>query len=300
MEDAALYRAIIDSLYDAAYFVDTDHRIAYLNKSAERLTGFKSKEVVGSLCQGDIRSLLDGRGRGLCRDECPLAKTLEDGRRREAQLFLRHKDGRRVPVLVRTAPVRNERGRIVGAVEVFSDNSATLARRARVDELERTSLMDDLTRLPNRRYLERELASRLSELERFGRLFGVLLVDVDRLAEINRIHGRDVGDDVLRMVGQTLLYNTRAFDVVGRWERGRFMAIVVNVDRQELEQVAKRFQVLVGRSALPREGDGVRVSVSIGATTAKWGDEAAELLALAEGLLLQSKRIGRNRVSVGD
>lgn len=299
MEDAAFFRAIVDSLYDAAYFVDPDRRIKYWNRSAERLTGFKSKDVVGTLCQDDILTHVDERGTNLCADDCPLAKTLRDGRRREAELYLRHKKGHRVPVLVRIAPVKDGQGAIVGAVEVFSDNSAKISRRARIEELERMALLDDLTGLPNRRCLERELASRVSELERFGRLFGVLLIDVDELAEVNRAHGRDVGDDVLRMVGQTLLYSSRPFDIVGRWERDRFMAIVVNVDRKELGRVAKRFQMLVDRSALPRDDEPVHVSVSIGATTAKWGDEAEQLLALAEGMLLQSKRTGRNRISVG-
>ncbi len=267
MEDAAFFRAIVDSLYDAAYFVDPDRRITYWNKSAERLTGFKSKDVVGRFCQDDILSHVDERGTNLCKDECPLTKTLRDGRRREAELYLRHKKGHRMPVLVRIAPVRDGQRKIVGAVEVFSDNSASLSRRARIDEPERMSLLDDLTGLPNRRCLERELTSRLGELERFGRLFGVLLIDVDQLAEVNRAYGREMGNDVLRMVGQTLLYNGRPFDIVGRWERGRFMAIVVNVDRKELGRVAKRFQMLVDRSALPREGEHVHVSVSIGATT---------------------------------
>ena len=299
MKDAAFYRAIVDSLYDAAYFVDTDRRILYWNKSAERLTGFRRKEVVGTFCQDDILTHVDERGTNLCKDECPLAKTLKDGRRREAELYLRHKKGHRVPVLVRIAAVKGEDKKIVGAVEVFSDNSARLARRARIEELERLALLDDLTGLPNRRCLERELGSRIGELERFGRLFGVLLIDIDQLGEVNRAHGRETGDDVLRMVGQTLLYNSRPFDVVGRWESGRFMAIVVNVDRKELVRVAKRFQMLVDRSALPREEEPVAVSVSIGATTAKWGDGAEELLAIAEGMLLQSKRTGRNRISVG-
>jgi diguanylate cyclase (GGDEF)-like protein/PAS domain S-box-containing protein len=299
MKDDAFFRAIVDSLYDAAYFVDPDRRIMYWNKSAERLTGFKSKDVVGKLCQDDILTHVDEQGTNLCKDDCPLAKTLRDGRRREAELYLRHRRGHRMPVLVRIAPVKDDGGALVGAIEVFSDNSSRLARQARISELERTALLDDLTGLPNRRCLERELASRLSELERFGRLFGVLLIGVDELAEVNRRHGRDVGDDVLRMVGQTLLYNSRPFDIVGRWERDRFMAIVVNVDRKELGRVAKRLQMLVDRSALPHEGEAVHVSVSIGATTAKWGDEAKELLALAEGMLLQSKRTGRNRISVG-
>lgn len=299
IENEHLFHDIVEQLFDGAYFVDTERRITFWNRSAEHLTGYKSREVVGSFCQDNILSHVDEQGTHLCEALCPLAKTLNDGRHREAELYLRHKDGHRVPVLVRIAPVRDKDKRIIGAIEIFSDNSAALSRRERIAELERTALLDTLTGLPNRRCLERELDSRASELERFGRLFGVLLMDVDRLGEINRVHGRDVGDDVLRMVGQTFLYNTRPFDEVGRWDGGTFVGITVNVDDEGLSHVAHRFQMLVGKSTLPRESGGVSVTLSIGATMAKWGDRPEELLAAVDGLLKQSKRVGRNRVSMG-
>jgi diguanylate cyclase (GGDEF)-like protein/PAS domain S-box-containing protein len=299
IENEHLFHDIVEHLFDGAYFVDTERRITFWNRSAEHLTGYKSKEVVGSLCRDNILSHVDEQGTHLCETLCPLAKTLKDGRHREAELYLRHKDGHRVPVLVRIAPVKDKDKHIVGAIEIFSDNSAALSRRERIAELQRLALLDELTGLPNRRYLERELESRASELERFGRLFGVLLMDVDRLAEVNRVHGRDVGDDVLRMIGQTFLYNTRPFDVVGRWDGGTFVGVIVNVDEKDLARAAHRFQMLAGKSTLPRDGGGVSVTISIGATMAKFGDRPEELLAAADGLLKKSKRVGRNRVTMG-
>jgi len=300
MKGSDLFEKVFESLYDGAYVVDSERRITQWNRSAERLSGYKAKDVVGSYCHDDILEHVDAEGHNLCKGECPLAKTLKDGRKREVGVFLHHKKGHRVPVLIRVSPIHDEEKNVVGAVEIFSDNSSSLAKAERLRELERLSLLDDLTGLPSKACLERELETRVAELERYGRVFGVVLMDVDHLGEVNRLHGRDTGDDVLRMIGQTLLYNARAFDLVGRWEAGRFLAVVLNVDRRELAKVAHRFQTLVAVSTLPLEdGKQVATSVSIGASIAKWGDSVAEILSIVDGMLKQSKRMGRNRVTVG-
>jgi diguanylate cyclase (GGDEF)-like protein/PAS domain S-box-containing protein len=297
--DDGFYRAMVDGLYDAVYFVDTDRKITYWNRSAEKLTGYKSRDVVGKHCNDNILDHVDIEGTNLCTGDCPLAKTIRDGKKRQAEVFLRHREGHRIPIITHIAPVRGDNGRIVGAVEVFADNSACMARRERVQELERMAMLDELTGLANRRWLEYELQTRLNELERYGRLFGVLFIDIDGLGDINREHGREVGDDVVRMIGQTLLYNSRPFDTMGRWEGGKFFGTIVNVDRQELAAAAHRFLMLIGTSRLPLEKGEILVTASIGATLAKWGDTSEELLAAAEGMLRQSKRTGRNRVVVG-
>ncbi|MFH1501872.1 MAG: sensor domain-containing diguanylate cyclase [Candidatus Eisenbacteria bacterium] len=300
MKKEEFFESVVEHLYDGVYLVDPDRRITYWNKAAEKLSGYKARDVVGRLCDEEILEHVDADGRNLCRNECPLAKTLRDGRRREVGVFLHHKRGHRVPVLVRISPIRDEDRKITGAVQVFSDNSASVARVEREHELERLAMLDDLTGLPSKACLERELETRVAELERFGRVFGVVLMDVDHLGELNRMHGRDVGDDVLRMVGQTLLYNSRPFDLVGHWDAGRFLGVVLNVDRKELAKVAHRFQSLVGASHLPLEsGKSLHASVSIGAAVAKWGDSVPEILAIVNGMLKQSKRMGRNRVTVG-
>jgi diguanylate cyclase (GGDEF)-like protein/PAS domain S-box-containing protein len=294
------FESVVEHLYDGVFLVDPRRRITYWNRAAERLTGYKARDVVGKLCNEDILEHVDAEGKSLCKTECPLEKSLKDGRRREVSVFLHHKKGHRVPVLVRISPIRDAQKKITGAVQIFSDNSATVARAERLSDLQRTSMLDELTGLPSRACLDRELETRVAELERFGRVFGVILMDVDHMGEINRRHGRETGDDVLRMIGQTLLYNSRPFDVIGRWDGERFLGIVLNVDRKELAKVAHRFQSLVAASHLPLEdGKTLHASVSIGAAVAKWGDSAEEILAIVGGMLKQSKRMGRNRVTVG-
>jgi len=166
MKGDDLFERVFESLYDGAYVVDCDRCITHWNKAAEKLSGYKGKDVVGSHCHDNILEHVDADGHNLCKGECPLAKTLKDGRRREAGVFLHHKKGHRVPVLIRVSPVHDEDGNVVGAVEIFSDNSSSVAKAERLRELERMSLLDELTGLPSRACLERELETRVAELER--------------------------------------------------------------------------------------------------------------------------------------
>ena len=298
MERSGFFRAMIDNLYDGAYFVDRDRRIIYWNRSAEELTGYLSEEVVGRKCGDDLLMHVDEDGTDLCKDVCPLAETLEDGELREAEVFLRHKAGHRVPVAIRVAPVRDRKGAISGAVEVFSENSAMVAARARIDELERISTLDPLTRLPSRHCLEQELASRVDELARFGRTFGVVSVKIDQIARINTNFGREVGDDVLRMVGNTLLYNCRPFDVIGRWDGAEFLGTVVGVERDALIKVADRLRVMVAKSMLTLEDRTIKVTASVGVVMAEWGDTAEVLIKRAEEMIHKSGGAGRDKIIV--
>jgi len=298
MERTGFFRAMVENLHDGAYFVDRDRRILYWNKSAEELTGYLSEEVVGKRCDDDILMHVDEEGRNLCRDMCPLAETLEDGELREVEVYLHHKAGHRVPVSIRVAPVRDRRGAITGAVELFAENSAMVAARERIEELEKVSTLDELTGLPSRRCLEQEIVSRVDELARFGRSFGVVCVSVDRMAKVNGAFGREVGDDVLRMVGNTLLYNCRPFDVIGRWNGAEFLGTVVGVEREGLVRVAERLHALIGKSVLPLEDGTVSVTASVGGVMAEWGDTADVLIERAEGMMSASKGAGRDRVNI--
>ncbi|MFH1688623.1 MAG: diguanylate cyclase [Candidatus Eisenbacteria bacterium] len=298
MERSGFFRAMVDNLHDGAYFVDRDRRIVYWNKSAEELTGYPSEEVVGRKCSDDILVHVDEDGTDLCKDMCPLAETLDDGELREAEVFLHHKAGHSVPVAIRVAPVRDRKGAISGAVEIFSENSAMIAARARIEELELMSTLDPVTRLPSRRCLEQELASRVDELARFGRTFGVVSVKVDQIAKINSSFGHEVGDDVLRMVGNTLLYNCRPFDVIGRWNGAEFLGTVVGVERDALIMVADRLRVMIGKSTLPLEDRTIKVTASVGVVMAEWGDTAEVLIERAEEMIHKSGGRGRDKIIV--
>jgi len=150
------YERIIENLYDGLYFVDRDRVITYWNKGAERISGFTADEVVGKSCADNILTHVDSQGNSLCTGMCPLAATIADGTLREAELFMHHKDGHRIPVSVRFSTLTDRDGIIIGGVEVFTDISNQEATKLRVKELEKLALLDNLTQLANRNYIERE------------------------------------------------------------------------------------------------------------------------------------------------
>jgi diguanylate cyclase (GGDEF)-like protein len=189
-------------------------------------------------------------------------------------------------------------GRIVAAVEIFSENWPRIEARHRHDELQRLALLDGLTELPNRRHLEDQINIRLSELGRIGWNFGVLFIDIDRFKSVNDTHGHDVGDQVLRMVGQTLAHSSRPYDLVGRWGGEEFLAIIRNVDRDLLVMIAERCRVLVRESSLPAPEGGLNVTISVGGTLARSGDDLEGLVKRADEQLYLSKQTGRDRVSI--
>jgi PAS domain S-box-containing protein len=211
------FKKLLDNLHDGVYFVDRERRITYWNKGAERISGFSAGEVVGTHCWDNTLLHVDGEGCQLCMGQCPLAATIEDGGAREADIFLRHRAGHRVPVSVRVSPIRDGEGRILGAVESFSENSAKNAALDRLVELQELALFDPVTGVGNRRYAEVRLRAALDAQLRYGWRFGVLFLDVDHFKEVNDTHGHDTGGRVLRMVAQTLGGTLRSVDEVGRW-----------------------------------------------------------------------------------
>lgn len=297
--DSASYSRIIDSLYDGLYFVDTNRVITYWNKAAERISGFTAAEVIGKSCADKILTHVDGEGRCLCLGLCPLAATITDGVDREAEVFLHHKDGHRVPVLVRVSLLKDTDGKVIGGIELFTDISNIQANSLRVIELEKLALLDNLTQLANRNYIERELQSRFEEHKRLKIPFGILFIDIDHFKRVNDTYGHDVGDDVLRFVAQTFVANSRPFDLYGRWGGEEFIGIIRNINTDDLMNLGNRLRVLIEHSYVVHGGEKLQVTVSIGATSVNDDDSAEILIKRADTLLYESKRLGRNRLTNG-
>lgn len=296
--DEKFYQELLDNLDEGVYFVDRDRKITYWNKGAQKISGYSADEVTGKACKDSILVHIDDHGRSLCEEGCPLTETIETGRVCDALVYLLHKDGHRIPVSVRAAPIRDAEGKIIGAVESFRDQSSMDAVNQRLQELEKMALLDSLTGLSNRRHIEATMQIRLEELARYGWSFGVLFIDIDDFKAINDTHGHEVGDSVLKLMAMTLLNSLRPFDVLGRWGGEEFVAVVVNVNVNQLLQIAERALTLVRHSSLFAHSGAIKVTVSIGATMAKSGESVPELLERADVLMYQSKKSGKNRVTM--
>jgi diguanylate cyclase (GGDEF)-like protein/PAS domain S-box-containing protein len=296
--DNDFHKAIVDNLADGVYFVDPEREITYWNHGAERITGYGSGDVVGHRCFDNILDHVDGEGHSLCHSVCPLAATIRDGQPREVSIWLRHADGYRKPVRVRTAPVRNTDGTIVGAVEVFSDDSAVLRAVEDADKARHDALTDDLTGLPNRRLFDAALAGRLENLTRYGWRFGLLIVDIDHFKAVNDKYGHAFGDAVLVGIGTTLHGAVRGGDVVARWGGEEFAVLVEAPDDAGLVEAAERLRVLVAQSEVRLAGVIQKVSVSVGGTLACPEDSAETVFARADAALYGAKHGGRNRIEI--
>ena len=293
------YRQVLDNLRDGVYLVDTDRTITLWNRGAERITGVTAEEVVGTKCPDCALMHVDSSGKLLCPSGCPLLLTLQDGQPREADIFLHHRDGQRVPVNVRVAPIRSPEGDVVGAAEVFSENSQRLALLDRITDLEQKTLIDPLTGLANRRFIEDRLAVCFGERARYGWSFGVLFLDIDHFKHVNDTFGHVAGDEALKLVARVLAGNLRTFDVAGRWGGEEFVVISPGMAADPIRQLAERLRMLVQESAATFGPHEVRVTISAGATLPRDNDTAKTIVQRADALMYRSKKAGRNRVHFG-
>ncbi|MCR5113122.1 MAG: PAS domain S-box protein [Acholeplasmatales bacterium] len=103
---------------DGIYVVDTERKILYWNKSAERITGYTKEEMIGVHCFNEKLSHHDMNGNSLCRGLCPLVKTIFDEQVRVHEVTFLHKDGSRRPCTVETHPIKSG-AIVIGAYEIF-------------------------------------------------------------------------------------------------------------------------------------------------------------------------------------
>ena len=293
------YEKILENLHDGLYLVDRDRVITYWNKAAEQISGFTANEIVGKSCSDDILTHIDSDGNNLCAGMCPLAATIGDGKPREAEVYMHHKDGHRIPVSIRVSTLTDRDGNIIGGIELFTNISHQAANELKVKELEKLALLDNLTQLPNRNYIGREIQSRYKVKIRYNVPFGILFIDIDHFKKFNDTYGHDVGDDVLKFVAKTFIANARPFDLYGRWGGEEFIGIIHNINGKGLELLGNRLRKLIENSYIIRENGKLYVTISIGATLINKDDTIDGLIKRADTLMYKSKAAGRNCLTIG-
>jgi diguanylate cyclase (GGDEF)-like protein/PAS domain S-box-containing protein len=295
-DETQLCREVLEHVSDGVYFLDPQRRITYWNDGAARITGYPAAEVLGSHCQDNLLNHISEAGEALCTEQsCPACRTLREGAAVEACVYMKHRDGHRIPLQVRSLPLRSGAGELVGAVEVFRELVDRDDLTRRLQELETLALLDPLTGIGNRRYGEMSLQAHFGELRRYGRPFGVLFADIDRFKALNDSAGHAVGDAVLRNVARTLADNVRSSDQVVRWGGEEFLLLLAHADRGSLAAAGEKLRVLVRGTATRIDGASHTVSISLGGTVARTGDTVHTLIRRADRLMYRSKTDGRDR-----
>ena len=296
-ENSEFLKKLLEEVDEGVYFTDRQRVITFWNKSAERISGYAREDVLGKRCSNNILVHIDQEGQSLCLGMCPLAKAMDDGQSRLADVFLHHKDGHRVPVRVRVFPILDETRQVIGAAELFVDSSEKRDLQSRLEEFRELAMIDPLTGVANRRLTENTLQSHLDELKRFAWPFGIIFFDIDDFKSLNDRHTHRVGDQALKTTAKTLQKNIRAIDQVGRWGGEEFIVILRNADPEILGKIAEKLRLLVEKSVFWENERQVSLTVSGGATLARPEDTVQSLVERADLLMYQSKRSGKNSVS---
>ncbi len=296
MENEKLYLEIINNLYEGVYFVDTERKITLWNSAAEDISGYTAEEMVGSYCHDNKLSHVDKDGRQLCLFGCPLSASVIDGHNRKDEVLLKHKNGYRVPVKINIFPLREE-GKIVGAIEVFTQNSPAVYEESLIEKLSSLAMVDQLTGLANRRKLESFLDYKLREYNRFATEFSVVFLDIDDFAKFNNVYGHDAGDEVLKSVSKSIRLSMRANDLFGRWGGEEFIGVFDIKNEHEAVLIAEKVRVLIERTEVSYGELKLSVTASLGVTTVRSGDDMAKIIKRADALMYKSKQAGKNCVN---
>ena len=292
--------AILGALPDGVYVTSVDREIVYWSAGAEAITGYRAEDVVGRHCYDDVLVHTDLQGAKLCLDGCPLQATLETGAPcRGAVVLLKHRDGRRLPVYVKTAVLEVD-GRRYG-VELFGELESVAGRElaSQVAQLSDRSDRDSLTGLFNRRYFDAALAAHYALNRRVGRPYGVLLLDVDGLKTINDELGHAAGDQALQLVASVLSSSARRTDVVSRYGGDEFAIICSETSGDGAEGLSRRLAAVFSEHSLdPLVVGGRRLTVSIGVSQGAPHDiDERQILERADSAMYRVKATGDHRVA---
>ncbi len=158
-------------------------------------------------------------------------------------------------------------------------------------KLKKQSLLDDLTGLPNRRFVYQRFVEEAKKAQRYGQPLAILLMTLDGFKQLNDKHGYVLAERVLRDVGQAIKRNIREIDLVGRYGGESFLVILPNTNQGRIaaDRIRKTVQTLQWEQGEPK------ITLSGGLAQME-NHTPAELISVAEKRLDLAKAQGGNRV----
>lgn len=168
-------------------------------------------------------------------------------------------------------------------------------------EMKEQALHDPLTGLYNRRYLAEALSHELIRCQHENTSLSVIIMDVDRFKRINDTHGHQGGDRCLETVAALINNHTRGSDFACRYGGEEFLLLMPDTPLQIAAKRAEELRIMCADALIPYEDKKLRITLSLGvAAYPIHGSTPDEILIKADRALYQSKRDGRNRVTVWD
>jgi diguanylate cyclase (GGDEF)-like protein/PAS domain S-box-containing protein len=276
--------AVFTSTNEAVIITDAERRIVAVNGAFTRITGFEAEDVIGK--SSDIQN--SGR-----QDEAfyqHVRRALNSTGYWQGELWNRCKNGEIYPAWENISAVKDERGRVMSYVIVFSDIGSI---KATVERLDHMAHHDALTGLPNRLLFSARFEQCLIRADRHRTHVALLLLDLDRFKLINDTLGHAAGDYLLQNVAERLRHCVRAEDTVARLGGDEFAIVLDEQSQREdaalvagkiLKQLSEPI-MLEGQEHLPSASVGISVYPDD-------ADSPENLIKAADAAMYRAKQTG--------
>jgi len=181
----------------------------------------------------------------------------------------------------------------------LSEASPVIESRKLMELLKEQSIVDQLTGLYNRRFLEDSSESIVAGIKRRGTVMGVLMCDIDHFKEVNDKYGHDNGDVVLRNVSRQIKKSVRGSDIAVRFGGEEFLALLIDIKEGDGMAIAEKIRSAVESTPLEIPGGVVlKKTISIGVCEFPADtDKFWQAVKFADVALYSAKETGRNRVA---
>ncbi len=285
------YRTVLASMREGVIFQDARGAVVTINSAAERMLGKATDAQGGDGLEPSSWRAIREDGSPYPASEHPSLLALKAGVQvDEAVMGIPKRDGGTLWLAVNARPVPGADGSIQGAVTSFVDISE---RKQKADAIRRAAESDFLTGLKNRYAMNKALRDELARAERYGEPLSALFLDIDYFKKVNDRYGHDTGDEVLRGVAAVIASALRGSDIASRWGGEEFLIIAPHSNAAEAGALAERIRRAIEAATM---GQAIRVTVSIGHTSYRKGDDIDALVNRADKALYNAKEGGRNRV----
>jgi len=282
----------LDSIGDAVLTTDIAGRVTYLNSVAERMTGWSRDEARGRPL-GEVFRLVDGTTHQPP-ERNPMGLAIEQNQpvSLAANSVLIRRDGSESAIEDSAAPIHGRDGRVIGAVMVFHDISAS---RAVVAKMSHLAQHDFLTDLPNAVLLKDRMTQAIAMARRYDKQLAVAFLDLDYFKDVNDSLGHAAGDELLQSVALRLKACVRDSDSVSRRGGDEFVVLLSEITQPEdATRIAEKIIAAVA-SAHQVSGRKLLVTTSIGISLYPLdGMDAETLVRSADEAMYQAKKHGRN------
>ena len=189
-------------------------------------------------------------------------------------------------------------GVVLGAKVVAALERKALRKKSNelMDQLTIQATTDQLTGIRNRRSIYEKLDSLIQSCKDNSSNFGIILLDIDFFKSVNDTFGHHAGDMVLIEAAERFSQNIRSNDFIGRQGGEEFLALIDDIEINEITQIAERVRKSIESSVINVEGTEIKITVSGGIAHSSEKIERDDLINLADERLYLAKENGRNRI----